>query len=189
MNHILGQKGTGEAGAVNESLADTFAAAVDQKNWKIGEDIRPGGIRTMDTKETKSFELPDAGAVTVPINMADYVDTHYDKGGVHINVGIPNKAASLIGDKIGRDNMAALYLDAVRKFMPQSGNGGIADLAKATMLASKERFGDSSKESQAVVDAWTSVGVLGGAAQTERQPRERQRLTNIDLPFVTFGAV
>jgi len=139
----------------------------------------------MDTQETKSFELPDAGQVTVPINMRDYVDTQYDKGGVHINVGIPNKAASLIGNSIGRDNMASLYLDAVRNFMPRNGEGGIADLAKATMLASKDQFGASSKESQAVVDAWTSVGVLSrsSGSSTRRLP-ERQPFGNFDLTSV-----
>ena len=60
--------------------------------------------------------------------------------------------------KGGRDTMAKIYLDAIRNEMPQG--GGIRDLAEATAASASQLFGEASRQHNAVLDAWSAVGVL-----------------------------
>lgn len=160
VDHILGQPGVGEAGVVNESLADTFAAAIDTKDWTIGEAVTPGGFRSMlqPARAQDEIAVGPGQKIPLPDNIVDYlnVSRRTDKGGVHLNVGIPNKAAALIGEKLGRDTMAQIYLDAIRTDMPKG--GGIGELAQATYDAASRRFGEASNQTAAVLDAWKAVG-------------------------------
>ena len=162
VRHILDQPGVGEAGVVNESLADTFAAAIDTRNWTIGEDAQPKGIRSMidPGRVEDELHLTRDQVIRRPDSMDKYLklSMNTDKGGVHINVGIPNKAAALIGESLGRDTMAKIYLEAIRSEMPQG--GGIRDLAEATAASASQLFGESSRQHNAVLDAWSAVGVL-----------------------------
>jgi len=137
----------GEQGAMHESLADTFAAAMDD-DWTIGEASTPGGMRDMLNPE----RFGDPG------HVREFVRTSKDKGGVHSNNGIPNKAAALIGEQLGRPAMAQIYIDAMANHM--TSRSGIVDTAKATLLAAADRFGKSSQELGAVQQAWDAVGVL-----------------------------
>jgi len=162
VNNVLGLEPVGESGAVNESLADTFAAAYDNKNWTIGETVRDGGLRDMAHPDRAQDAIPtDRGMMRRPANIRDYLDLPIsedtDMGGVHINVGIPNKAASLIGDALGRDTMAKIYIDAVRNYM--GSQSGIADTARATVAAATDQFGGDSKQVAAVMQAWQAVGL------------------------------
>ena len=100
VNNVLGLSPEGESGAVNESLADTMATAYDTKNWTIGENVIPGGIRSLEdpSRPQDAIQLPvgrrgDTLLVKktpLPSNIQDYIDTDYDNGGVHINIGILN---------------------------------------------------------------------------------------------------
>lgn len=162
VRHILDQPGVGEAGVVNESLADTFAAAIDTRNWTIGEDAQPNGIRSMINpgRVEDELRLTRDKKIRRPENMDEYLklSMNTDKGGVHINVGIPNKAAALIGESLGRDAMAQIYLEAIRNDMPRG--GGILELAEATAGSAERLFGAHSKQHNAVLDAWSAVGVI-----------------------------
>ena len=154
----LGHKG--ESGVVNESLADVFAAAVDQEDWTIGEDVHSGGVRDMQFPDRRQDAQNVGGRLmTLPAHMDDYLDLPEDKyndyGGVHINMGIPNKAASIIGEALGRDTMAKIYIDAVRNYMPEG--AGIADTARATLAAAKKL---GTREYNSVLDAWDAVGLV-----------------------------
>ncbi len=162
VRRILDQPGVGEAGVVNESLADTFAAAIDSRNWTIGEDAQPNGIRSMihPGRVEDELRLTPEKKIRRPESMDEYLklSMNTDKGGVHINVGIPNKAAALIGESLGRDTMAKIYLEAIRNDMPQG--GGILDLAEATAGSAERIYGANSPQHNAVLDAWNAVGVL-----------------------------
>jgi hypothetical protein len=161
VRHILGQPGVGEAGAVNESLADTFAAAIDTRNWTIGEQAKPGGIRSMidPGRPEDRIKFKDGRSISRPDSMDEFLelDRHTDKGGVHLNMGIPNKAAALIGEQLGREDMARIYMDAIRHEIPRG--GGIRELATATAASAVNLFGSGSHEAQAVRDAWAAVGL------------------------------
>lgn len=133
-----------QEGAINESLADTFAAVSDN-DWHIGEDAwEGGGIRDMSRPRT----------------MDDYLDTSSDNGGVHTNSSIPNYAAYLIAQSVGRQEMGELYGAALRDHLVDDAN--FEDLATATYRAAVDLYGDGSREVEAVRQAWDGVLLLNG---------------------------
>jgi Zn-dependent metalloprotease len=106
-----------QSGAIDESFADFFGAMVDP-DWTIGEDLAGGTLRDMSNPPSFSsmgFAHPDHNSL--------FVVTTADNGGVHINSGIPNKAAFLITDGgthrgrivtgIGRAKAQRLYYDVL----------------------------------------------------------------------------
>ncbi|MCB0879665.1 MAG: M4 family metallopeptidase [Thermoleophilia bacterium] len=134
----------GESGAINESLSDTLAAAVDTEDWIVGEDIVEGGVRDMSAKHT----------------MDDFVETTDDHGGVHTNSAIPNYAAYLIGDDLGRDTMGRIYARTMNDYL--SPDMKFTDLAVGTWRAAVDLYGETSKEAAAVREAWDGVLLLNG---------------------------
>lgn len=186
----------GETGAVNESLADTFAMDVDKRNWTVGESVMPGGMRSLrnpsrdqdavtvvktdDSVLGQLFGLGGVERQSLPTNYRDYMDTGVDNGGVHVNMGIPNRAAYVIGSKLGRDDMATLYLAAIRDHLnadtirtpkldretlelrahAKTANLlGFGGLAKSTIEAAQDIYRDRPQHVQVVKDAWASVGL------------------------------
>lgn len=75
-----------QSGALDESFADIFGYFADPDDWTLGEDLPGGTMR--DLSNPPAFGQPD--------KMSDYKVMSGDNGGVHINSGIPNKAAFLI---------------------------------------------------------------------------------------------
>jgi hypothetical protein len=128
----------GESGAINESLADTMAAALDQ-DWIVGEDVIEHGIRDMSREVT----------------IDDFVVTTSDHGGVHSNSAIPNHAAYLIGEDVGRDKMGAIYARTMDNYL--SPDMDFRDLAQGTWQAAQELYGRDSAEARAVQQAWEGV--------------------------------
>lgn len=167
VNNIAGLVGVGETGAVNESLADTMAVAFEGRNWTIGEDVKPGGIRSLEDPGNPRFAVPvPVGTdgfrvfmkkVPMPTNVNDFADMEDDHGGVHFNMGIPNAAAGMIGKALGPDKMGEIYMGAIKNYLPQ--DAGIIDTAKATLKSSIDQFGRNSQETDAVVGAWRAVGL------------------------------
>jgi hypothetical protein len=113
-----------QSGALDESYADVSGAMVDDEDWLMGEDrltyrgpcrssLPRGAGRSMSNP-------PDCGQ---PDHMSDYWPDPNDEdyGGVHVNSGIPNKAAYLIAEGgshqgitvvgIGRLKTGRLYYD------------------------------------------------------------------------------
>ncbi len=89
-----------QSGALNESLSDIWGEYIDQVNgkgndaagvkWLMGEDVPGGAIRNM--KNPPQFSDPDR------VGSGNYWCSLQDDGGVHINSGVPNKAAYLMTD-------------------------------------------------------------------------------------------
>lgn len=153
----------GEDAAIHESLADTFAAAYDP-DWTMGEDLGEP-IRQMDHPEMMGHpgHVADLERVFAPgsafmhqaetrtgeiVNVPD----------MHVVAGIPNKAASIIGNELGRPTMAKIYINALRDYVRPGRQ--IEGLAAATMLAAKDLYGSGSHEFQVTQQAWDAVGVL-----------------------------
>ena len=104
----------GQPGALNESIADVFAAmsiqhaagqTADQASWLIGEGLfKPGinatALRSMLEPGT-AYDDPQLGKDPQVGSMADYIDTTEDNGGVHLNSGIPNRAFALAARSVG----------------------------------------------------------------------------------------
>ena len=122
-----------QSGALNESFADIMAAMVDREDWLIGEDCTlrsPGYLRSMSA--------PARGLGFQPGHMNEFQhlpDTEAgDWGGVHVNSGIPNRAAYLaaeglsaegIGTSIGRSKTEKIFYQGFTTYL--TSNSEFAD--------------------------------------------------------------
>ncbi len=151
--------------ALHESIADTFAALIDDVDpWTLGEElVEP--VRHMDHPEVQG----DPGTIAemnagirsgqwdTPIGLDERLNevTATDP---HWLAGVPNKAASIIGAQLGRDTLGKIYIDALRKYVGPGQK--FEGFAVATMRSAIDLFGPKSREALATRDAWDAVGVL-----------------------------
>src|SRR5690606_22337173 len=102
-----------QSGALNESFADVFGVMVDREDLMIGEDIMLPAYGTA----LRDLLHPDNPAVMSrqPASMTQYLNlpASDDNGGVHSNSGIPNRAAALIINAIGREKAEKIYYRAL----------------------------------------------------------------------------
>lgn len=169
-----------ESGAINESLADVMGNFAQQyttgvTEWELGEDITTpnipgdGGLRSMSDPASKTTSYTTSG---------HYPDTYQDRylgtgdnGGVHINSGINNKAAYLLTQGgtnngftikgVGRQKAEKIYYRALTLYLTSS--SGFKEMREAAIYAARDLYPDKngapSAETQAVMDAYSSVGV------------------------------
>ncbi len=182
--HTAGLLYQGQSGALNESISDVFGSLVKQHHlgqtaaeadWLIGADLfEPGvqgrGLRDMLHPGTAYDDPRLGGKDPQPADMAHYVTTSDDNGGVHLNSGIPNRAFALACVTLGGHAWetagpvwyAVVTGDAIRA------DCDFATFAQLTVDAAASAHGDGSATHSAIRDAWVTVGVLaqggGGAA-------------------------
>ncbi len=157
----------GQSGALNESFSDIFGAMVDSDDWLMGEDTPIGAIRS----------LANPPAYNQPDRVANYACTTSDNGGVHINSGIPNKAAYLMAEggtfngrtmtSIGRTATARIFYRALTTSLTSSAT--FVDLYNALLAAASALYGSSSTQYQTTLNAAQAVGLntpptCGGSA-------------------------
>ncbi|RST15169.1 M4 family peptidase [Streptomyces sp. WAC05374] len=164
----------GQPGALNESMSDVFGALVKQKalgqtaeqaDWLIGAgllapEVQGVALRSMKAPGT-AYDDDVLGKDPQPATMDDYVHTGADNGGVHINSGIPNHAFYLFAKELGGhawEKAGRVWYDVL--------TGGrlavdaeFADFSRLTVAAARERFGAGGAEEDAVVKAWSTVGL------------------------------
>ena len=154
-----------QSGALNESLCDLFAAMVDRDDWWMGEDavklsaFPSGALRDMAAPHN-GFESDHP--LWQPAHMDEFVqlDLKEDNGGVHINSGIPNSAAFLIAQALGRDKTERIYYRVLEaRYLNRQAN--FVDMRLAAARAAGDLFGDGSPEVEAVLDAFDQVGIHG----------------------------
>ncbi|MEO6866664.1 MAG: M4 family metallopeptidase [Gaiellales bacterium] len=186
--HTAGLAYRNQSGALNESWSDVFGELVEQwaenrkgfgtvdaakaADWLIGEDVftpgTPGdALRSMKTPGTAYKSDPQPG------HMRDYKQMTGDNGGVHINSGIPNKAAYEAGVRIGGEKLAKIWYTALTDYLKPTAS--FDDAAAATLAAASKLYGDGA-ESQAIIDAWKAVGITARAGATTVSARERSTL-------------
>jgi len=151
-----------EPGALNESFADVFGAMVDREDWLIGEDV----VRTSSfpTGALRNMQDPTQGLSN--LNQNGYQPGHYndryqgsqDRGGVHINSGIPNRAFYLFATAIGKNKAEEIYYYALTNYLTRTSQ--FRDCRAAIIQASKDLYGNS--ECAAAVSAFNQVGISGG---------------------------
>ena len=169
----------GQPGALNESVSDVFGSLVkqwaknqtaDQADWLIGAGlftptVQGRALRDMANPGT-AYNDPNLGQDPQPADMAHYVNTTDDNGGVHINSGIPNRAFCLAAKAIGGYawQKAGLiwYRTLVGSLKPTADFQAMAD---ATTTVAGSLFGAGSPEQKAVRDAWSTVGINPAVAQ------------------------
>ncbi len=151
-----------QSGALNESFADVFAAMVDRDDWTIGEDIT---LPPRDFLRDMANPANANGLSIQPTKLSEYQNLPNteagDWGGVHINSGIPNRAAYLLaegpGTGIGRDKTEVIYYRALTTYLQASSQ--FIDAREALIQSAEDLYGASSAEVQAVKDAWDAVEV------------------------------
>ena len=172
---------SGQSGALNESIADVFAAmsvqhaagqTADQASWLIGEGLFTPGINAKALRSMlepgTAYDDPRLGKDPQVGSMADYVDTTEDNGGVHLNSGIPNRAFAIaatgIGghswEQAGRAWYEALTSDDV------GAETDFVGFADATVAAATRLFPETTVADQ-VRAAWVEVGVLQGSVPVD----------------------
>ncbi len=161
-----------QSGALNESISDIFGAMIERNarggvvnadTWKIGEQAY---TPTTAGDALRYMDNPTLGGQ--PDNMATYVNTTSDNGGVHTNSGIPNYAfylmaqggttsrgATVVG--MGATNAEKIWYKALTSYMTASTN--FAGARTATLSAASALFGATSTQYASVDSGWCAVGV------------------------------
>ncbi|HWQ12708.1 MAG TPA: M4 family metallopeptidase [Roseiflexaceae bacterium] len=171
----------GQAGALNESYSDVFAALIDSDDWTMGEDVVLSP--PYPTPVLRSLEDPNLGgrydpndplgSVGQPAHVDEYANLpnsrRADNGGVHVNSGIPNRAAFLVAQAIGREKTGQIYYRTLTQYLTPGVD--FFDAARATVRSAEELYG--ANEARAVRTAFAQVGLdVGGADTVPEQPAE-----------------
>jgi Zn-dependent metalloprotease len=164
----------GQSGALNESISDVFGVMVkqyklkqtsDQADWLIGAGILAKGLKGVALRSMKApgtaYDDPKLGKDPQPAEMAHYVRTGEDNGGVHINSGIPNHAFYLVATALGGhswEKAGQIWYDTLvdHNLKP---NASFATFATLTIHNAGSRYGAGGAEQKAVIDGWAKVGV------------------------------
>ncbi|HAK42006.1 MAG TPA: peptidase M4 family protein, partial [Clostridium sp.] len=81
-----------------------------------------------------------------------------DWGGVHINSGIPNKAAYIIASNLGMEKTAKIYYRALNNYMTPDTN--FEQCRNFLVQAAEDLYGKNSNEAKVINNGFSSVGVL-----------------------------
>jgi len=164
-----------QSGALNEHFSDVFGTLVkqraldqdaDEADWLIGANALLGkkyALRSLKAPGTAYVDHPVLGTDPQPATMADYHNLPIwdDRGGVHINSGIPNhaffRAATALGGKAWK-KAGLIWYRALCDLLPA--NATFARAAQATVQAARMEFGSGSMEERAVTDGWKAVQVI-----------------------------
>lgn len=165
----------GQSGALNEHFADVFGILVSQwrRNetagrtaWTVGAEImgpavKARGLRTF--KARKAFQDdPLLGTDPQPKHMEGFYRGDKDRGGVHINSGIPNHAFYRTAREIGGrawERAGQIWYRALLRLGPEADFEAAASM---THQVAKELFPRSRKTPEAVAAGWRSVGIEAG---------------------------
>jgi Zn-dependent metalloprotease len=169
----------GQSGALNESYADVFGALIDRSNWTIGEAVIKSPpfpvpyLRSLEDPHADNNYDPNdpINSIGQPATVDEYANLPLtrkeDNGGVHVNSGIPNHAAYLVGQALGPEKLEQIYYRALTQYLSPDSN--FFDAARATVRAAQELYSDA--EANAVQQAFAQVGIdLQGSDNTPAPP-------------------
>jgi Zn-dependent metalloprotease len=164
-----------QPGALNESISDVFGTLVKQwsrkepaakADWLIGEGLFTSKVHGVALRSMKApgtaYNDPVLGKDPQPANMAHYVNTTTDNGGVHINSGIPSHAFYLAAMAIGGyawQKAGLIWYETLCDHPTLHQNASFVQFANLTIRHARLRFGNGSLEHKAVYGAWRSVGL------------------------------
>jgi Zn-dependent metalloprotease len=161
-----------QSGALNEHFSDVFGVLVRQwKNgetalkasWLIGAEVlvpapTRRAIRDMENPGTAYVNDPDLGTDPQPAHLSKLYTGPSDRGGVHINSGIPNRAFALFAKALQGKAWEVAGRVWYQTMLQLSTTSQIADCAKLSVqIAGGADFGAAAKK--AVKAAWKKVGV------------------------------
>jgi Zn-dependent metalloprotease len=161
-----------QSGALNEHFADVFGALVRQwkngetalkANWLIGVEVlvpapTRRAIRDMENPGTAYANDPDLGTDPQPAHFSKLFTGAFDRRGVHINSGIPNRAFVLVAKALkgnAWDVAGRIWYDTMLQLTSTS---TFTDCARLSVqIAATPKYGAAAKK--AVTAAWKKVGV------------------------------
>jgi Zn-dependent metalloprotease len=160
----------GQSGALNEHFSDVFGILVRQwkngetalqANWVIGAEVlvpaaTRRGIRDMENPGTAFTSDPDLGTDPQPAHMSKVYTGPRDRGGVHINCGIPNRAFVLTAKALqgnAWDVAGRIWYDTLVQLTRSS---EFRDCARVSVQVAA---GHGAVAKKAVKTAWTKVGI------------------------------
>lgn len=178
--YTAGLSYVGQTGALNEHYSDVMGILVkqytlgldaSQSDWIIGREllgpqVKGKGLRSMSHPGT-AYDDPILGRDPQPAHMLDYVFTTEDRGGVHINSGIPNRAFYLVATAVGGKAWVVagrIWYEVLTRRL--GANAKFQDQARETYAVAGELFGP--REQRIVREAWEAVGISTAAPA---QPR------------------
>ena len=161
-----------QSGALNESFADFFGTQIDGDDWLLGEDTwLQGPDCGGGQKCLRNMANPALSYSAQPMHMDEFknLSIDVDKGGVHINSGIPNRALYLLAEglpnAVGRSVAEQIAYQTLLALTPTS---DFQDAAETMYEVTS--VGDFSAEAAvAVADAWAQVGI---AVEVQSPPPE-----------------
>jgi Zn-dependent metalloprotease len=161
-----------QSGALNEHFADVFGVLVRQwKNgetalkasWLVGEEVlvpapTRRAIRDMENPGTAYAKDPDLGDDPQPAHMSKLFTGPFDRGGVHINSGIPNRAFALFAKALKGNAWDVAGRIWYRTMLQLTTTSQFIDCAKLSVqVAGGPDFGAAAKK--ALKAAWKTVGI------------------------------
>src|SRR3954447_632303 len=167
-----------QSGALNESVSDCFGMCLKQRllgqtagqaDWLVGQGIFLPGITARALRDMAhpgtAYDDPTLGRDPQVGDMAHFVHTTDDNGGVHTNSGIPNRAFYLAATAIGGDTWkgAGQIWYAALTGGQVAADTDFAGFAAATVAAAGGHAG-------AVRTAWQTVGVEPGGSSARPGP-------------------
>lgn len=171
--HTAAFGATGQCGALAEHFSDVFGVLTKQytlgitaakSDWLIGAElltrrVKGRGLRSLKAPGT-AYDDPVLGRDPQPAHMRDYVQTHADDRGVHINCGIPNHAFYRVAIALGGHAWEVAgriwYRALTRELGPRARFQQCAD---ATWRAAGDLYGRGSTPQMAVAEGWKAVGI------------------------------
>lgn len=168
----------GQSGALNESYADVFGTLIAGSNWTIGSQVVKSPpyplpyLRSLEDPNARGNYDPrnPIRGVGQPAHMREYanlpVSRRADNGGVHINSGIPNRAAFLVAQALGNQKMEQIYYRTLTQYLTPTAN--FLDAARATVRSATELYGAG--DAEAVRGAFAQVGIDVNSGATAPTP-------------------
>lgn len=160
-----------EHGALNESLSDVAAAVVDDEDWFIGEDWQK--LRSMSNPPSGNPQSPDSMFSRYYYCATGQPSDQNDRGGVHINSGVFNKAFYLMADggsfpqgndacsmsPLGREKPAEVVYKTMTTYIRNTPYGNYKNMYDGMVNACNDIFGSSSSECKNIVASMQAVGM------------------------------
>lgn len=182
-----------ESGAMNESFADIFGYLIEGESgdYRLGEDVvvtdffPSGALRNLRNPNNGGTAFGQRG--WQPAHMDEFVNLpnteNGDRGGVHINSGITNRAFFLFSSNsaVGDARAEQVYYRALDTYLTRSSR--FADLRIAVVQAAQDLYGASVVAAANAAFDGVGIGGMAGDYTVDLEANEGDRfllLANTD---------
>lgn len=166
-----------ESGAINESLSDIWGCVIESKYapeksaYLIGEDLIPGGLRSMSDPIAYGYPEFYQGAYwfstenCTPSSYNDYCGVHQNSSVVNFWFYLLSHGGSGVNEDnfeynitgVGMDKASDIVYLAETNYL--SSTSDFDDFRRFSILAANSLYGKNSFESVEVLKAWRAIGL------------------------------